>query len=201
MRSWGWLVEISLFVVDLFKAYNQMCNDERELWFNGGNWVDRNGNLKFATGLRTGFGGENAPHGFGAKVTRACNYSIDQSLDKSGRGYELQHRYRRVVKEKGMEETDDGYVLRRERGSAVMAAEDPDYEFITPRETRQISREEKKREFRERLGDWPWKPLIKKNDLTCWEPLLEPGPSVSAPGKGKTYCVGTYLDDVFGCTH
>ena len=97
-----------------------------------------------------------------------------------------------------MEDLDDGLKLRRERGCAVLAEEEPGYEFVTPRETRQISRQEKRREWKERRRDWPWEPLVKENDLTSWEPLLEPGPSVSEPGEGKTYCVGTYLDDVFG---
>ena len=74
-----------------------MCNDQRELWLNRSNFVDRGGKLRFETGKRTGFGGENAPHGFGAKPTRATNHSVDMALDRAGGGYPLQDAYRKQL--------------------------------------------------------------------------------------------------------
>ena len=109
-----------------------MHNDQRELWFNGANFVDKQGKLRFGTGLRTGFGGEDAPHGFGAKATRAGNYSVDQSFDRAGEGYELQHEYRRAVREKGVTEVGrQTNRLRNAKGSAVTADFDPLYTFET----------------------------------------------------------------------
>jgi len=197
MRSWGWAVKVELFVVDLFKAYNQMCNDERELWFNGCHYVDRSGVLRFMTGERTGFGGENAPHGFGAKVTRATNHSVDAALDRAGDGYQLQAAYRRELTLRESETFEaPAMTVRRQRGCCALRGRDLIGEI--QEEARKIKEAARRAEEETIAGEWYWTPLKRGQGLVAETPLMEPGPSVSKGRADKTYCVGTYLDDVFG---
>ena len=197
MRSWGWAVKVEMFVVDLFKAYNQMCNDERELWFNGCHYVDRGGRLRFMTGKRTGFGGENAPHGFGAKVTRAANHSVDGALDNAGEGYELQAAYRRELARRGDEAFEaPAMTVRQSRGCCVLRGRD--ILGAEAEEEAEALEALKETEGGGESGEWYWGQLKRGQDLVSETPLMEPGPSVSKDRDDKTYCYGTYLDDGFG---
>ena len=197
MRSWGWAVKVELFVVDLFKAYNQMCNDERELWFNGCHYVDRGGRLRFMTGERTGFGGENAPHGFGAKVTRAANHSVDGALDRAGDGYELQAAYRReLARRKGEAFEAPAVTVRENRGCCVLRGRD--ILGAEAEEEKGVLEALEKDEGASITDEWYWGQLKRGQDLVSETPLMAPGPSVSKDRDDKTYCCGTYLDDAFG---
>jgi hypothetical protein len=159
--------------------------------------VNKSGLLKFLTGERTGFGGENAPHGFGAKVTRGANHSVDEALDRAGTGYELQDAYRRELAKRGAEDfvAPDMTVLRK-RGCCVLRGDDI---WGSEKEEGGEACEEGggAAEGGESEG-WHWGALRRGLRLTAEEPLMEPGPSVSRDGPGRTSCNATYLDDCFG---
>ena len=178
-------MRVELFVVDLFKAYNQMCNDECELWFNGCHYVDQSDELRFMTGERTGFGGENAPHGFGAKVTRSTNHSVDAALDRAGEGYELQGAYRReLVLRKSEEFEAPAMTVRRRRGCFALRGKDLISE--TEEEDRKAKEAAKRAGEEMRDDEWFWAPLERRQGLTAETPLMEPVPSVSKERADKT---------------
>lgn len=80
--------------------------------------------------------------------------------------------------------------LRNAKGSAVTADFDPLYAIETPREPVRPSKAERRKAWRGDQLKWPWEPLVRENELTAWDPLVEPGPSVSADSDDKTYCNG-----------
>jgi len=186
MRSWGWSVRIGLFIVDLWKAYNQMANDKRQLWYNGFGLFrpDRREDFMFGTNLRTGFGDEDTPQAFGGKVTRAANYSIDQSLDRSGEEYRLQALWRNHVPD-AQELPDGGLVVRAMRGNSVKDGDEDDAEAGPGLGGG------------DRHAGSCW-PLAPECLLTHPRPLAGTGVSSSAAAKAKTYCNNCYLDDDYG---
>jgi hypothetical protein len=172
--------------VDLWKAYNQMANDRRQLWYNGFPLFDPKQPAKFmfGTNLRTGFGGEDAPHGFGGKETRVVNYSIDQAVDRSGARYRLQAIWRNTLPET-LTLPDGGMVVRAMRGNSVKDGDDePVSEMEEGTDT----------------SNGAWWPLPPGFDLAHPSRLMGTGDSSSKAAVRKMSCNNCYLDDVYGAT-
>ena len=180
LKGKGINCEIVLFVVDLWKAYNQLAVDLRDQWQTCGMSVNETGVVEFVELLRTSFGPENAPSIF-ARLTRCTTECSDRQLDGAGEDFKLQMEFRSLLKkdaEFGIEEIGD---VLPETG-------------LIPRSPRRETASSRKREKLEgtwRTQDW-------MDDLIPKEQLLQPGASVSRYDTDKLYAIATYLDDCFG---
>ena len=181
LRERGISAVCFLFVVDLFKAYNQLCVDVRDQWHTCSTVVDEEGTLKFVELLVTAFGPQKAPMVF-SRVTRAANYSMDQQL-KSTKKFPLQTEYRKLLKRD--EKTTRESSSYGSDGLPILTKRVP------------LSKETKgARDLNALLPEWECDDEVKAvlPDIQ----LLRPGPSVSTPDIEKLYALATYLDDCFG---
>ena len=170
-----------LFVVDLFKAYNQFAVDARDQWHTCSTVVDKEGLLKFIELLVTSFGPEKAPQTF-SRITMAANYSSDQQLNVA-KDYILQEEYRRL----------------RKRDTKTIE-ESPSYDIDgLPRLQVTVSQKKETKNARDLnalLPEWECEEEVKR--LLPNIQLLRPGPSISKSDVEKLYAIATYLDDCFG---
>jgi site-specific DNA-cytosine methylase len=163
--------EMQLFVVDLWKAYNQLSVDMRDQWLSCSSVVDEEGHFHFVEMLRTSFGPENAPMVW-SRGTRATTWSIDFLLNKA-KDFFLQNAYREMLGSDDVVLPDTG---------------------LTPVSPRKKSSHAKKLDVLEER----WRNDDRLSGLLPLLQILRPGASTSKEDLKKLYALATYLDDCFG---
>ena len=179
LREKGISATYFLFVVDLFKAYNQLSVDARDQWHTCSTFVGKDGLFKFIELLVTAFGPEKAPMVF-SRITKITTYSIDQQLDAT-KEYPLQDEYRKL--------------RRGALEAAIPASYDTDGLPKLGVEVK-VKSTRNARKLDELYLEWDCEDEVK--ELLPNEQLLRPGISTSEEDAEKLYALATYLDDCFG---
>ena len=170
--SEGYDCEILLWVVDLWKAYNQFAVDFRNQWQLCSSFVTLKGIFMYMELLRTSFGTENAPMSF-SRLTAATMHSIDADL-KESEWYTLQQEFRELMARRG-----------------ITRVPEQDIEPTIPSKRSRAARKKEELETSWRNGE-------ELEGLVATDQILQPETSTSKDEDGKLYTAATYLDDCFG---